>query len=81
MRMILVEYEGAEVDSTRIDVPAELMQEFKEVIKRGTQFATQTSPRMKIFVDTLLDRPWMEKSYMREVPESYRPVTAQVVEN
>ena len=34
----------------------EIWEEFKQVIKRGTAFGTQTSPEMKRFADTLLGR-------------------------
>lgn len=49
-----------------IAIPPAMVEEFKEVIKRGTHFGTQTSPDMKEFVDNILERPWCEKSYMKE---------------
>ena len=39
-----------------ISIPPVMIEEFKEVIRRGTAFGTQTSPEMKVFADTLLGR-------------------------
>lgn len=53
-----------------IAVPPAMVEEFKEMVKRGTYFGTQTSPDMKEFVDNILDRPWCERSYMKEGAQS-----------
>lgn len=45
-----------ESKGTFLVIPAHMIDEFKEVIQRGTAFGTQTSPAMKIFADTLLGR-------------------------
>lgn len=66
-----------------INIDKEHAAEFKEVIKRGTAFGTQTSPEMKVFADTLLGRiSYTSQGTQLESKEnSYQLQTAQVVEN
>ncbi len=71
------------LNSLTIHVPKERIEEFKEVIKRGTAFGTQTSPEMKVFADTLLGRiSYTSQGTQLESKESsYQLQTVQVVEN
>ena len=65
---ITVSTQITEADHMAIQIPNNMVEEFKEVIRRGTAFGTQTSPEMKFFADTLLGRiSYTHTSKMLEV--------------